>query len=187
MGFTEGTPAAITLEFTAQPTTSLDIQVKFKGITGDFLVGHPEITEPISWTTAMSNRFSYNVPIENDDVVEANGKISVEILQAKGYRLNGFSSREFNINDDDSAPITPPVVPPSGNKPEIQISVWPSTTTTVEEGDDVRLRVLTNRTPPVTVNLADTIAGNFDFKNVLLVPSSVTIPVDARQDSNQLW
>ena len=186
-GFTEGTPAAITLEFTAQPTTSLDIQVKFKGITGDFLVGHPEITEPISWTTAMSNRFSYNVPIENDDVVEANGKISVEILQAKGYRLNGFSSREFNINDDDSAPITPPVVPPSGNKPEIQISVWPSTTTTVEEGDDVRLRVLTNRTPPVTVNLADTIAGNFDFKNVLLVPSSVTIPVDARQDSNQLW
>ena len=170
---TEGMPATFTVRASLAPTAALTVNLAASGADG--LVGTPPTSTVIA---AGETSVTVSVATIDDEVDEANGDLTVEVVAGAGYTVGNPSSAVVTINDDDDT------------TPE------PAPTVTIEAGDSpvtegtpatFTVRATPAPTAALTVNLAasgaDDLVGTPPTSTVIAAgEASVTVSVGTLDD-----
>ena len=150
---TEGADAAFTLraDRTSAAAISINLDVS-DDVVSDFLAssseGRKSVTLPAGRTTV-----GYDLPTEDDNVDEPNGRVNVRIATASGYAVGSPASASVNVNDDDMAAPSTPRITIAGGGP-------------VTEGGDAVFTVRSDRVPVSDLSISLDVSddpGSSDF------------------------
>ncbi|WP_419837801.1 S8 family serine peptidase [Candidatus Poriferisodalis sp.] len=106
---TEGGSASFTVTASPPPTSNLSVQVKVTQ-TGDYgaATGTRTVTVPTGGTA------TFTVPTTNDNTDEADGSVTVTLIDGADYDLGTAKAATVNITDNDDPPPVIPVVSITG-------------------------------------------------------------------------
>ncbi len=105
---TEGGAASFTLTANPAPVSPVDVTVNVTA-TGDYGV----TTGNRTVTIATSGTATLTVSTSGDSIDEANGSVTVTVVDGAAYDLGSSSSATVAINDNDDPPPPPPPLPAS--------------------------------------------------------------------------
>jgi len=126
---TEGANAVFTLTAVPAPAAAFDVDVTVT-VTGDY--GVTAGTRTV--TVGTNGSGTLTLATAGDTADEANGSVTVTLVDGAAYNLNSNASATVNVADDDDPPPPPPPPPPSqSDKPVVTLE---KTNEVVTEGDN---------------------------------------------------
>ena len=146
----EGEPARFRVTASIEPTSDLPVYIGVNE-SSDFISGIAGTRMVTIKSGERGKNFSINTV--NDFTDEADGRISVTILDRTGYTLGSYITASVNVQDNDSPPF-------------ISILSTNSWAQSIEEGDIANFRVYSRNavSTPINVNVLIEAEGNVLFK-----------------------
>ncbi|MCY3920877.1 MAG: hypothetical protein OXG27_00590, partial [Chloroflexi bacterium] len=169
---TEGDTASFTITASPAPTSALTVVVVVTR-SGEYGVAVGAQTVSIPTTGSVS----HTVATSGDDVVEADGSVTVAVQVGSGYSAStSQGAATVAVSDDDAQTPPPPPPPPPVETPEVRVAAGPSVT----EGGSASFTITASPAPtsPLTVAIKVTQSGDYGVSTgtkTVTVPTSGTL------------